>query len=164
MTMHPRPPSNVNIDRSPSLSMSLRGSPLWVIACISVCVAISGCETLGQRVKDKEDLLAAAGFSVQLANTPQRVASLRALPANKFIPEAKGGGLRYVYADPVVCNCLYVGDQPAFNPYKKEVFTRNIVNEPQHTAETYSDQWSWAGLGLGCVGTQRPVVTGEYIS
>jgi hypothetical protein len=27
------------------------------------CVAISGCETLGQRVKDKEDLLAAAGFS-----------------------------------------------------------------------------------------------------
>ena len=64
MTMHPRPPSNVNVDRSPSLSMSLRWPPLWAIACISVCVANCGCGTLGQRVKDKEDLLAAAGFSV----------------------------------------------------------------------------------------------------
>jgi len=154
MTMHPRPPSNVNIDRSPSLSMSLRWSPLWAIACISVCVALSGCETLGQRVKDKEDLLAAAGFTVQLANTPQRVASLRALPANKFIPKTKGSGLAYIYADPVVCNCLYVGDQTAFNAYKKEVFTRNIVNEQQLTAETYSDQWDWAGWDWGAWGSR----------
>jgi len=152
MTMHPRPPSNADVDPSPSLSMSLRWSPLWAMACISVCVAIGGCETLGQRVKDKEDLLAAAGFSVQPANTPQRVASLRTLPANKFIPEAKGDGLRYIYADPVVCNCLYVGDQTAYNAYKKEVFTRNIVNEQQLTAETYSDQWDWAGWDWGAWG------------
>ena len=63
---------------------------------------------------------------------------------------AKGGGLRYIYADPVVCNCLYVGDP--FNAYKKEVFTRNIVNEQQLTAETYSDQWSWAGWDWGAWG------------
>jgi hypothetical protein len=136
----------------PTSPSSSRWYPFCLIACISVAVAISGCETLGQRVKDKEDLLAAAGFSVQIANTLQRVASLRALPANKFIPEAKGGGLRYLYADPVVCNCLYVGDQSAFNAYKKEVFTRNIVNEQQLTAETYSDQWSGAGWDWGAWG------------
>jgi hypothetical protein len=51
--------------------------------------------------QDKEDLLAAAGFSVQLANMPQRAASLGASPANKFIPEAKSGGLRWIYADPI---------------------------------------------------------------
>jgi hypothetical protein len=154
MTMHPRPPSNVNIDRSRSPSMPLRWPPLWAIACISVCVALSGCETLGKRVKDKEDLLAAAGFTVQLANTPQRVASLRALPANKIIPKTTGSRLTYVYADPVVCNCLYVGDQTAFNAYKKEVFTRNIVNEQQLTAETYSDQWDWAGWDWGAWGSR----------
>ena len=151
MTMHPRPPATVRIARPTSPSSS-RWCLFYLIAGISVCVALSGCETLGQRVKDKEDLLAAAGFTVQLANTPQRVASLRALPANKFIPEAKGSGVRYVYADPIVCNCLYVGDQTAFNAYKKEVFTRNIVNEQQLTAETYSDQWSWAGWDWGAWG------------
>jgi hypothetical protein len=103
-------------------------------------------------VKDKEDLLAAAGFTVQSANTPQRLASLRALPANKFIPKAKGDGLEYIYADPVVCSCLYIGDQTAFNAYKKEVFTRNIVNEQQITAETYSEQWDWAGWDWGVWG------------
>jgi len=155
MTLHPRHPSSVKTGLSPSLFMSWRGPALCAIACVSVCVAISGCETLGQRVKDKEDLLAAAGFTVQLANTAQRAASLRALPANKFIPQAKDGGLRYVYADPVVCNCLYVGSETAFNAYKKEVFTRNIVNEQQLTAETYSDQWSWAGWDWGAWGPRE---------
>jgi hypothetical protein len=152
MTMDLHFPSNVYVDRSPSMFKLLRWSPLLAVACISVCVALSGCETLGQRVKDKEDLLSAAGFTVQLANTPQRVASLHALPANKFIPKTKGSGLTYIYADPVVCNCLYVGDQTAFNAYKKEVFTRNIVNEQQLTAETYGDQWDWAGWDWGAWG------------
>ena len=76
------PASNiVDIERSPSPPTSPTWSRFCLIACISVCAAISGCETLGQRVKDKEDLLAAAGFTVQPANTPQRLASLRALPA-----------------------------------------------------------------------------------
>jgi hypothetical protein len=134
--------------------MLLMWSPFWAITSISVCVALSGCETLGQWVKDNEDLLAAAGFTVQLANTPQRVASLRVLPADQFIPKTKGSGLTYIYADPVVCNCLYVGDQTAFNAYKKEVFTRDIVNEQQLTAETYSDQWDWAGWDSGAWGSR----------
>ena len=158
MTMRLPPASNIDIERppSPSTSPSPSPSPTWsrfcLIACISVCVVLGGCQTLGQRVKDKEDLLAAAGFTVQPANTPQRLASLRALPANKFIPKAKGDGLSYIYADPVVCNCLYVGNQTAFNAYKKEVFTRNIVDEQQLTAETYSDQWNWAGWDWGAWG------------
>jgi hypothetical protein len=152
MTMRLPPASNFDIERPPSPSTSPTRSRFCLIACISVCVVLSGCETLGQRVKDKEDLLAAAGFTVQPANTPQRLASLRALPANKFVPKAKGDGLSYIYADPVVCNCLYVGDQTAFNAYKKEVFTRNIVDEQQLTAETYNDQWNWAGWDWGAWG------------
>jgi hypothetical protein len=152
MTMHPAPPSNVHIERPPSPPVSPTWSRFCLITCISVCIALSGCQTLAQRVKEKEDLLAAAGFTVQLADTPKRVASLHALPANKFIPKTKGSGLTYIYADPVVCNCLYVGDQTAFNAYKKEVFTRNIVNEQQLTAETYGDQWDWAGWDWGAWG------------
>jgi hypothetical protein len=137
MTMRLPPASNIDSERPPSPLRSPTWSRFCLIAGISVCVVLSGCQTLGQRVKDKEDLLAAAGFTVQPANTPQRLASLRALPANKFIPKAKGDGLSYIYADPVVCNCL---------------FTRNIVDEQQLTAETYSDQWSWAGWDWGAWG------------
>jgi hypothetical protein len=103
-------------------------------------------------VTDKEDLLAAAGFTAQPANTPQRLDSLGALPANKFVPKPHGDAIEYIYADPIVCNCLYIGDQTAFNAYKKEVFTRNIVNEQQLTAETYSDQWNWTGWDWGVWG------------
>jgi hypothetical protein len=141
-----------NTERPLSASMTWTWSRASVFACILGSVSLGGCQTLAQKVTDKEDLLAAAGFAVQPANTPQRLASLRALPANKFVPKTDGNAIAFVYADPVVCNCLYVGDQAAFNAYKKEVFTRNIVNEQQLTAETYSDQWNWAGWDWGVWG------------
>jgi hypothetical protein len=117
-------------------------SPRWVI--VYLLSALAGCQSLARNVSDKEDLLAAAGFMVQPATTPQQIKSMDTLPANKFLPMPKGNAIEYVYADPVVCHCLYVGDQLAFNAYKKEVFTRDIVNQQQLTAETYEDQWNWA--------------------
>ena len=56
-------------------------------AYISLCVALGACQSVAQRVADKEDLLAASGFNVRPANTPKRLASLRTLPANKFVPK-----------------------------------------------------------------------------
>jgi hypothetical protein len=125
------------------------GSYSGIAACVAACVALGACETAAQRVSDKEDLLAAAGFTVRPANTPQRLASLRKLPANRFVPKAEAGAVEYVYADPIVCNCLYVGNQAAFDAYKNEVFTRDIVNQQQLTAEIYSDPWSWDGWNWG---------------
>src|SRR5580700_4655655 len=135
VTMRLPPASNIDIERPPSPSTSPTWSRFCLIVCISVCVVLSGCETLGQRVKDKEDLLAAAGFTVQPANTPQRLASLRALPANKFMPMAKGDGLSDIYAELLSCDFLYVDEQNVFNACKKRMFTRNIVDEQQLTAE-----------------------------
>jgi hypothetical protein len=137
------------IDRTlPTRAWSRASVFIFILATAS----LGGCQTLAQRVTDKEDLLAAAGFTAQPANTPQRVASLRMLPANKFVPKTKGDVFDYIYADPIVCNCLYVGDQTAFDAYKKEVFTRNIVNQQQFTAETYSDSWNWGGWDGGAWG------------
>jgi hypothetical protein len=128
---------------------SPRKFPSWpvvrAVACMSACLGVTACQTVAQRVSDKEDLLAAAGFSVQPANTPQRLDSLRTLPPNKFIPKTQGDGVAYIYADPIVCTCLYVGDQSAFDAYKREIFARQIVDQQQLTAETYSEQWNWGG-------------------
>ena len=112
-------------------------------------MALGACQTTAERVSDKEDLLAAAGFTVRPANTPQRLSAMRQLPANKFVQKINGVQVEYVYAYPIVCNCLYVGNQKAYGAYKQEVFTRNIVNEQQLNAEIYQDNWEWGGWDWG---------------
>ncbi len=118
-----------------------------IIVGIIVLLVLSGCETLAERVTDKEDLLAAAGFNVLPANTKERLKSLKTLPANKFVSKTEENSVKYIYADPVVCNCLYVGDQTAYNAYKKEVFDRNILNQEEMDAQMYEDNWGWGGWG-----------------
>ena len=71
-----------------------------------------------QRVEDKEDLLAAAGFAARPANTPQRQAMLRRLPPDRFVQRARGNQFVYLFADLLVCNCLYIGDQTAYGRYR----------------------------------------------
>ena len=108
---------------------------------LAACLAIAACATPQQRAEDRENLLSAAGFSVQPANTPARVASLRALPANKVVQRIRGGTVRYVYADPLVCGCLYVGDQAAYGRYRQEVFQRQLANEQEMTAQMNQMDW-----------------------
>jgi len=122
---------------------------LSLTAVTAACLALSACETPQEQITNKEDLLAAAGFTVLPANTPERQMELSKLPPNKFMPRIAGDVYEYIYADPVVCNCLYIGDQKAYGAYKMEVFTRNIANQQQMTAETYQDQWNWGGWNWG---------------
>ncbi len=72
---------------------------------------LAGCQTPEQRVARQADYLAAAGFLVKPANTPERQGMLTRLPPHKFVQEITGDDVRYVMADPLVCGCLYVGTQ-----------------------------------------------------
>jgi hypothetical protein len=127
------------------------------IVSISGCLLLCACESMQRWVSDKEDLLAAAGFDVHPANTPQREAELKTLPANKFVSRAKDGHIEYLYADPLVCNCLYTGDQQAFNAYKREVFQRRLADEQQLTAQMYQEPpWYWQGWSWGPWGWGPP--------
>ncbi len=108
---------------------------------LAVCLAAAACATPQQRAVERENLLSAAGFTVQPANTPDRVASLRSLPANKVVQRVRGGSVRYVYADPLVCACLYVGDQAAFGRYRQEVFQRRLADEQAMTAQMNQTAW-----------------------
>ena len=111
------------------------------LAALAACLLIGACATPQERAEKRENLLTAAGFTAQPANTPERVSSLRALPANKVVQRTQGGAVHYVYADPLVCGCLYVGDQAAYGRYRQEVFQRRLANEQAMTAQM--DQMSW---------------------
>ena len=82
------------------------------------------------------------------ANTPDRQAMLKKLPPDKFVRRENGDTVHYVYADPVVCGCLYVGTQEAYNKFEANELAQHLVDEQQITAQTYSNaSWNWDAWG-----------------
>jgi hypothetical protein len=132
--------------RSQSCVFNFRmGSLLALILGIG-CIA--ACQTQQQQVTQHEDALAAAGFIVRPANTPERQAMLNRLPPHKFVQRTNGDNVHYVYADPLVCGCLYVGSQQAYNQYKRDQQQKRLVDEQQMNAQMYSDAaWNWNAWG-----------------
>jgi hypothetical protein len=109
---------------------------------------VSACISSAERVREKEDMLAAAGFTQVPANTPQRQDSLASLPPHKFVRQVRGDKVTYSYADPTICGCLYVGDQAAYGRYRENVFQRHLADEQRMTAEMNQDlDWGLWGPG-----------------
>ena len=101
---------------------------------VSFGLALAGCQSVPEVVQQKEDLLSAAGFTPQPANTSQRIAAMKKLPPNKFVQQTKNSQVVYVYADPVVCQCVYFGNQAAYAQYRQMVFQKRLADERQMTA------------------------------
>jgi hypothetical protein len=127
--------------RGSALGLGMAG--LLLGAC-----GLTACQTQQQQVEQREDLLSAAGFIVRPANTPERQAMLHRLPPHKFVQRVNGDVVHYVYADPLVCGCLYVGTQQAYNQYKANQLQQHLADEQQMAADTYSDAaWNWGAWG-----------------
>ena len=110
--------------------------------------AITACQSQSTLVAQKEDNLAAAGFVVRPANTPERIAMLNRLPPHQFVQRVNGDIVHYVYADPLVCGCLYVGTQQAYGQYKLHQQQQRLADEQLMTAQTYTDTtWNWGAWG-----------------
>jgi hypothetical protein len=137
--------------------MKPKAAASLAVISATVAIALAGCGSTKGLVRQKENLLAAAGFDAHPADTSQREAELKSLPPNKFVPRDKGDHIEYFYSDPLVCNCLYTGDQKAFDRYKREVFERRIANQQQLTAQMYHEPpgW-WSGWNWGPWGWPGP--------
>lgn len=116
-------------------------------AAATLAIAASGCVSPQQQVAQKEDLLAAAGFQVRPADSPHRVAAMKRLPPNNFVTKVVNGNPVYLYADPLDCNCLYLGSQQNWDAYKQEMFARQLANEAQMTAVLNQEAWDWSPWG-----------------
>jgi hypothetical protein len=118
-----------------------------ICAVAGLMLGVVGCESQQQRVSQKEDLLAAAGFQVRVADTPQRVAAMGHLPPNKFVTRVVSGSPIYQYADPLVCKCVYFGTQQNWDAYRQEMFAQRIANENQMTAMMNQEAWDLGPWG-----------------
>jgi hypothetical protein len=68
-----------------------------------------------------EQLLADAGFEQKIADSPEKLANLQQLtPARKLVPQERDGQLYYVYADPALCKCMYVGTAAQFERARQQ--------------------------------------------
>lgn len=118
-----------------------------LMAATGFVLSTAACASQQQIVGQKEDLLAAAGFLVRVADTPQRLAAMKSLPPNKFVMRVVNGQPLYQYADPLVCRCVYFGTQQNWDAYRQEVFAQQLANEAQMTAIMDQEAWDWGPWG-----------------
>lgn len=114
------------------------------LAAVAV-LATAGCaqEVISQR----ENMLAAAGFRVQPANTPERIQSLQALPPNRFVLQDMNGRQVWVYADPVLCKCLYVGAPENYQAYHQLAFQQRLADQQLEAAQLTYSGFGWGPWG-----------------
>ena len=76
----------------------------------------------GERIKraqKTEPLLDASGFKSMPIDTPAKQKVIGGLTPLSFNELAHHGKIRYWYADPYYCKCVYVGDGTAYARYKE---------------------------------------------
>ena len=87
------------------------------IALAVVALVFAGC-TVPQNVARMEALMIKAGFQVRRADTAERLAHLKTLTPLKLVRHDRDGTPYYVYADPDGCQCVYVGNEAAYQRYR----------------------------------------------
>jgi hypothetical protein len=106
--------------------------------CASLLVAL---ETPSKPFLDKNSFyLASAGFRVQVANDAAGQKALRALPPHRFVMHRNGGDVRYLYAEPQHCVCVFMGTQAAFEAYRGML--RRGADQPDFVSADYKTQAS----------------------
>ena len=119
-----------------------------ILTAMGLCLAATACTDGSRAVMNKEDMLTASGFKFVPANTPARQESFRRLPPHKFLREVRGDRVIYVYADPTICGCIYVGGQKAYGTYRARVLDKRIADEQAMMAfQLDTANWNWTEWG-----------------
>jgi hypothetical protein len=106
----------------------------WVVG-MGLAVALAGCATIERdETKQKEQLLAAAGFQMRTADTPAKLADLQRLQQHKLVRHDRDGEATYVYADATDCKCLYTGDQQNYDELQKLRVKEDVAEQEEMAA------------------------------
>ena len=112
-----------------------------IVVVSALCVAAAGCQT---NTKFKEDMLSSSGFKATPPSTPALMASMKSLPPHKLTRTTYKGKTVWVYPDPTICGCLYVGGQVAHDTYVQKQRQRNQLDEATVTVPAEALGWDFA--------------------
>ena len=104
----------------------LRALRVCPAVALSLCAfGLAAAEAPSQLSLEKNSFyLSSAGFRIQFANDPAGKKVLRMLPAHRFVVNGVGDAVRYLYAEPEHCVCIFVGTQQAYDRY------RDLLSQP----------------------------------
>jgi len=121
----------------PAVSVcALKNGLKWIIVLAGLALGLSACAAIqNQNAMDTERLLAASGFQMRLADTPDKLDHLKTLTQRKLVPHQHQGKLYYVYADAAACQCIYIGNEQAYQRYQKLALQKEIAEEQRMAAE-----------------------------
>lgn len=105
-----------------------------------------------------EGMLLDAGFVRNPADTPEKMARIRDEVQRKVVPVEDDGQTYYIYADADFCQCLYVGNEPAFRRFEEMMYRRNLDRNScidDRLRSTQSEPWREFGE-LGSLCSDRP--------
>ena len=121
---------------------------LWLMMGCLTLVACAGMEA--EKAVKTEELLAAAGFQLKLADTPDQMAHVQTLTQHQLVPHQKDGKVYYVYADAITCKCLYWGNEEAYQHYQQFALQREIADEQRMAAQMNANaSMNWGMWGPG---------------
>ena len=125
--------------------LRMRETMRWtipILPLVALGLSVTGCAAIRARqTAETEQVLAAAGFQVKPADTPEKLAHLQTLTPRKVVRYTRDGQPQYVYADPETCKCLYVGDEKRYQRYQELSLQKKIADEQLSAAQTYWAAW-----------------------
>jgi hypothetical protein len=105
---------------------------------VLILASATGCATLqAAGTRSTEQTLAAAGFQMQVADTPERLAELQSLPPRHLVSRSQNGAPSYVFSDPGGCRCVYVGGAREYREYQR------LRREEERANDASMNCWGW---------------------
>lgn len=143
--------------------MKTRPLRRWRIIGLLALPVLAGCATIERSTpRGMETELGIAGFKVMAADTAEKQKMLHTLPARTITRIARPDNVYYIYADPDLCACLYVGRQNEYDHLMRLGSERRLADEQLMANEVQQDQaagwgpvgpWgNWGGAGYGGMG------------
>ncbi len=90
-------------------------------AALALLAGLLAADLLAQTPQQRDRLLEQSGFIMRSADTPQKVARMDRLPPLQFLARNSPHGRYYLFADPKLCVCVFLGTEQALTNYKSQV-------------------------------------------
>ena len=114
---------------------------------LMLALASAGClKSPNQKAIDTERLLAASGFKMRLADTPEKLNQIKKLPQRQIVAHRSKGKLLYVYVDAEHCQCVYAGSEEAYQRYQNLAHGKKLADEDRRDANrSQAKEMDWGG-------------------
>ena len=87
-----------------------------------------------------DEMLVRAGFQMHTADTPKKLDFIKSLPQNELVHKTFNEKVSYFYVDGSSCQCMYVGDEQAYQRFRQSVKEEQMDEKIETTSHRAQDR------------------------